>query len=276
MNHRIFAGASAAGLLLCAGVRFASATLITLSDSNSVARFKTQSQDGPVPGMNYWSIDGGNQLANQWFWYRIGETGPERSIDTLTPTAVHVGNAGFGGSNNQLSVDYAGDRFRLTLTCTLMGGSPGSGTADISEMIRIDNTSASPLAFHLFQYSDFDLNSLAAGDLVRIRGGNTAQQSKALFFAQETVATPRPSHIQAALSPAIYTLLTDGAASILNDDPGPCSGAVEYTFQWDANIAPGGTFIIATDKRIEGVPEPASLAALAIASAFCLMSRRRR
>jgi hypothetical protein len=44
--------------------------------------------------------------------------------------------------------------------------------------------------------------------------------------------------------------------------------------QWDRNIAARGTFLMSKNKRIEVVPEPATLAALGLG--FAALLRRRR
>ena len=114
---------------------FQSQGQITLSDGNSVAHLDPGSQ----AGMYYWAVLNSpdtyqNQLNKQWFWYRVGTTGPEASIDTLTlltpsqPTANHV---------TMTYLDTLG-RFNLTIDYLLTGGTPTSGTADIAENIRIN------------------------------------------------------------------------------------------------------------------------------------------
>ena len=63
----------------------ASATVVTLSDGNSSVAVSPDTQ----AGMYNWTINGVNILYQQWFWYRVGDSGPEKSIDTLgTPTTT--------------------------------------------------------------------------------------------------------------------------------------------------------------------------------------------
>ncbi len=66
-------------LMLLAGTLGVQAQIQTLTDNNSVAQINPNSQSG----MFNWSVDGQNQLNQQWFWYRIGNT-PEQSIDTIS------------------------------------------------------------------------------------------------------------------------------------------------------------------------------------------------
>ena len=53
---------------------------ITLQDGNTTV---TIDPNNPADGVNSWTVNGVNQLLQQWFWYRIGNTGPAYSIDTL-------------------------------------------------------------------------------------------------------------------------------------------------------------------------------------------------
>src|SRR5207245_4856892 len=131
---------------------------ITLTDLNSVAQIDTGSQ----AGMFRWTVDGVSQLAQQWFWYRIGSSGPEASINTISPP---VNNQ---ATPRQLSTIYTGNLFNVRVDYMLNGSLPGSGRSDMNETITINNTSATALDFHFFQYSDFDLNGTPAGDTVQL------------------------------------------------------------------------------------------------------------
>src|SRR5437762_221264 len=97
-----FQKAFSAGLIASALVFQGQAQVVTLTDNNSVAQIDTASQ----AGMFNWSVDGQNQLTQQWFWYRIGNT-PEKSIDTISaPANVPAGPNGVATTynNGQYSV----------------------------------------------------------------------------------------------------------------------------------------------------------------------------
>ena len=57
---------------------------IILQDANSQIDITPTSQ----AGMHAWIVDGTSYDAQQWFWYRIGTTGGESSIDTLGLASV--------------------------------------------------------------------------------------------------------------------------------------------------------------------------------------------
>ena len=137
----------------------ASATIQSLSDGNSTVGISVDTQSG----MYNWTVDGINILFQQWFWFRVGSSGPEHSIDALPL----LSNTTTGG--NVLNVLY-GDptTFTIEIQYSLQGGAVGSQTADIGEQITINNYGASALQMHFFQYSDFDLNQANRNDEVEI------------------------------------------------------------------------------------------------------------
>ncbi len=133
----------------------ASATPIyTLSSGNSSVSINVGSQTG----MYNWTVDGQNQLNQQWFWYRIGNSGPAASIDTISSPTASLLTAGI------LSTTYANARFSVNVLYSLVGGAPGSGASDLSEQILIHNLTGSTLSFDFFQYADFNLGGTPNND----------------------------------------------------------------------------------------------------------------
>jgi hypothetical protein len=144
------------------------ATVIAVTPAGAAVHLLTHNNstveidDASAAGMFNWTVDGVDQMSQQWFWYRIGSTGGESSIYTIdaTPTAaVALGRI--------LSLTYTADNIEIEILYTLTGGAAGSGTSDVAETISIHNTSSDVMELHFFQYSDFDLNGMA--------GGQTAQ-----------------------------------------------------------------------------------------------------
>jgi len=228
--------------------------------------------------MYNWFVDGQDVLAKQWFWYRNGG-GPEFSIDTISAPV----NSSFGV--NHLKSSYTHASFSLSVEYSLTGGSPLSGVANLNESIVVHNTTATPLTFHFFQYSDFDLGP--GGDFVQLGTNifgkyNLANQlNSASFNFSEAVSTPGANHGQVAFFPVLLTSLNDGASTTLSDVAGPIGpGDATWAFQWDVTLAPSGelgdTFLLSKLKRIELVPEPSSvLVGLMGLAAFNWIRRRR-
>jgi hypothetical protein len=252
----------------------ASAALFTLIDGNSIAQFDTATQSG-----NYnWTVDGSDVLAQQAFWYRIGNVA-EQSVHLLPIAVQGTSDSNFDGSPDTLFVRYSGGGFGIETHYTLDGGLPGSGAADLTEQISITNLLNSPMDFHFFQYADFDLSSNA--DSLRFTNANTVQQSGGTSRLTETVATPAPSHHEGAVFPFTLNRLNDGLPTTLTDTPpigtlfGP--GDVAWAYEWDVTIPANSTFQISKDKQLSAtVPEPSAAGILLGISAGLLNLREKR
>jgi hypothetical protein len=225
---------------------------VTLTDFNSTVKI-TETAD--QKGVYEWTVDGTNHANQQWFWYRIGSSGPESSIDTLNHT-------GTTATTNSATVSYAdsGGSFTLSITYSLTGGSAGSGQSLLAEEIRITNESSSALDFHFFQYSDFDVFGTNFDDTVEQLNANTVRQTDANTSLTETVGTPAPDRVEMALWASTLNSLNDGAATTLNNNLGPVGpGDATWAWQWDESIGVDGSLLISKNLRIEAVPVPAAV-----------------
>jgi len=256
----------------------AQAALYTLTDDNSTAEIDPNSSDGVWS----WTIDASDHMYQQWFWYRIGDAGPETSIDTLTLLGSLATNTDpFPGDPalDTLSlfyadgVDLASSTFTVEVSFNLDGGSTGSNLSDIAEQISITNLSDSTLDFHFFQYSDFDLNS-SPNDTVELVNANTVRQSDLDWTISETVVTPAADGFELDFFGITRGKLNDAAATTLGNafGTGPVGpGNVTWAFQWDETISAGGAFQISKDKNM--TPEPATLGLLLIGGLILLRRR---
>lgn len=225
-------------------------------------------------GMDSWTVDGTDHLHQQWFWYRVGDSGPEQSIDTLGLLGTNLVNNGLTAATLELL--YGNNDLTIGVTYSLIGGADGSGTADLGEQITINNLGSSPLDLRFFQYVDFDLCG-ASGDTATITGGNTAgQNSGPGCIVSETVVTPPPSHFETGQFNNTLTSLEDGNPTTLNGNASFGPGDATWAFQWNRTIAAGGTFIISKDKHLE-TPEPGLplLLGVGLAAAAALLRRGR-
>jgi hypothetical protein len=244
------------------------AALLSLIDDNSSADFDTA-----TPSNNYnWFVDNTDLLAQQAFWYRIGNAGPEQSVHTLPIGVQGTSDVNFDGNPDTLFVRYNGAGFRIETRYSLDGGLPGSRTSDLGEQISIINLTTSPLDFHFFQYADFDLS---AADTIIFTNPNTVDQTGGGIRLGETVVTPVPSHREAAFFPVTLNKLNDGLPTTLIDNGGAGPGDVTWAFQWDFQLSPPSTFVISKDKHISAIPEPAAASLLCIAVGLLFTGRRK-
>ncbi|MGO9138411.1 MAG: PEP-CTERM sorting domain-containing protein [Syntrophales bacterium] len=238
------------------GIPGVQATTVTLSDMNSTATISPNSQ----AGMNSWFVDGISMLYQQWFWYRIGATGGEKSIDTISAPTI------LSETTNTVSLLYSNvdKALSVQVNYSLFGGTPGSRQSDIDEQIRLRNISSSRITLHFFQYSDFDLGGYGPhgyqNDTVKIDpDGNKVDQSNPYFALAETVVTPPASRYEAGYYATTLNELNDASPTTLNDNLNAGPGDTTWAFEWDVTLAPGQTYLISKDKDIRPVPEPGTL-----------------
>ena len=262
--------ASAIGVCILSFGTVAHANIVTLSDLNSTATFDTQSSAGQFS----WLVDGVEQIATQWFWYRLGNN-PEQSVDALGQTNISVLDTNFNPGVDKLTVQYADNQLEVTLSLLLAGSSPGSGQADIAEQIAINNLSQTVQTVNFFQYVDFNLNGTPGGDTVTFTNDNDVEQTDGPVTVTETVITPAALRREANLAYNTLNALNAGVATNLSNFTGPLTGPdVTWAFQWEFVLAPGQQVLISKDKHII-VPEPtAGLLLFGLATGAVIFRRR--
>ena len=233
----------------------ANAGIFTLTDANSTATIDTTSQ----MGISGWVVDGIDHSYQQWFWYRIGATGPESSIDTLGIVLEGTSDTNFDGFHETLYTKLADANTQVEVTYILTGGVAGTGISDIAEVIEIQNTSGGAQDYSFFQYVDFDLGLNFMDDCVQVMNPNTVMQWNGSSVITESVVTPSPAHHEVDVFANTRNHLNDGSTSTLNDFGGPLGpNDVTWAFQWDFTLADGASFLISKDKNMR-IPAPGAL-----------------
>jgi hypothetical protein len=229
---------------------------VTLIDQNSTAGIDPNSQ----AGVFNWTVDGKNNLFQQWFWYRIGDdpTG-QHSIDTISAPTVTP----FLGTRG-VDIAYSNGTLGAEVNYILTGGSAGSGTSALSEVVRLTNTSSSSITLHFFQYSDFDLSGTPDGDSVALTDHKATQGGPGKLLS-ETVVTPDASRLEANIFANTLNSLNSGAPYDLNNVATAGPGDVTWAYQWDVTLSEGGTFLISKVKQLQPIPEPSTLAIAGLA-----------
>ena len=245
--------------------------IVTLNDGGSSATVNLGSSDG----MNNWSVNGQNQLNQQWFWYAIGSGAPQpiNLIGSLSYTTTGA---------NEVTATYQNAQLALTIDYVLAGGGVGSGSADITESITAVNTSGGSMDFHFYQYSDFNLLGDGSGDRVQLYGApgswNFVQQTAGASGIGEAIVAPSANHGEAAYAGATLAELNGLSPLTLNDNPAAGPGDVTWALQWDSTLANGGMFDLSKDKSlfIQVVPEPSCIALIALGLGAWGLARRRQ
>jgi hypothetical protein len=250
------------------------AQIINLNNNNSSAAINT----GSSAGMFNWSVLGQNQLQQQWFWFRVGGSGPEAPINTIN-APVNTTNNGTRG----LSTVYANSQFSVQIDYLLTGGAPGPGTniADMAETITITKApTVTSLDFHLFQYSAFNLGGLGQDTVQLFKIGSLyflSQQTNSSADLAETVNSPGANHGEVGTASGLLGELNDGLTTTLSDNGGPAGPGTEaWALEWDFTLnANNPSMIISKDKRLSIVPEPAPWMLLSVGVILFVLYRRR-
>jgi PEP-CTERM motif len=255
----------------------AEAAPVLLEDANSSLVIDTTS---PFAGAFDWRVDGLNQLKRQWFWYRIGDFGPEAAIDTLLQGPAGATDTNFDGEDDTYFVRYFGPDFSIDLRYGLTGGLPGSDSGSIATDILVTNTGAGALFFNLFAYSDFDVDGTILGDTVQFTNANAVRQKDGQTVL-EAAYTPPSAHHEGTFSGFTLASLLDGGPTTLSDlpaigDPPIGPSDLTWSLQWIRKIDPGQSMPINIGTTLS-VPEPSTLALmLGGVASFGLWRRRRR
>lgn len=259
-----------AALVCTAG---ASGAITTLSDANSVIRV----DDGSQAGLFDWTVDGVDQLYQQWFWFRTSSMGQELSVDTMPLTGFSVSDTNpFDDPGlDSLSLRYTGPEIEFTASWTLRGGTPGSAISDLSESLSIKNVSANPVTLTFFQYSDFDLGGTVPDAWVEVSGitNNTISQKDIGFFMSETIVTPSPDNWEVNFFPTTLSSLNDLAITTLNNNNGPIGpGDLTWAVSWNLTLNPGQAVTVVKDKSV--VPTPGAAVLLGFGAVAAVRRRR--
>ena len=241
------------------------ADTFTLTDNNATVRVDPDLQAGAFA----WEVDSIDMLSQDWFWFRTGDVGGERSIETISPAAVQQ------PLPNLLTIRYADDTVQADLTYILTGGSPGSGESTLAQAVRFKNVGQSPLDLHVFSFANYDVAGTPDNDSGEIFSGNwLVQTDGATSFQVERILSGFPDHHQLDLAPVLLGELNDGNPTTLNDQSGPLGGDIAAAFQFDRFLSPGHALTFSIDARV--VPEPGTVVLLLAGLGLGVRRLRRR
>ena len=223
-------------------------------------------QVAPTGTGGYYSIPGGlfswnrdfsttednpNHMAQQWFWYRIGDTGPELSLDTLTLISAqsHATNPSDVDAN-EIVLTYgspaddniaANDPIQVQVRYVLSG--PNAAHSTITETVAITNLGDESIDLHWFEFTDLDLDGARFNNTMVSASLNGITQAGPLG-SQVTVAVtdgPTPDHFQVGqfrnhrlglLTPFDY-FEVNHTTNLNDQNDFAFNGDYVHAFQWD-------------------------------------------
>lgn len=241
----------------------ANAALFTLSDKNS-----TFGGDlGSITGANSWTVDGVNQLAQQWFWVQTAVGSPQDlSTITTSPVVTTLGT-------KQLTALYNSgvSQYGVQVSYTLTGQTLGSGKSGVSESLTLMNNTAAPLTLNLFMYSDFTLRGDTTHQTVQVvpsTNGNTSVVQGMSNFPpanNDFVVIGGSSRAEVAPYPQTHNELTSAAHLVLNNNLTGGPDNPTWALEWDITLGAAGT--ATSSQQISmldtlTVPEPSTVGLL--------------
>ena len=252
----------------------------TLTDGNSSV---TLNLTGSASGMNSWTVDGQNQLGDQWFYYRPGSSGTAASMGALTLSSFSQPAPGL------LTTLYTSSQFSLQVVYSLVGGGTGSGTSALSQQIKIQNLTSAPLAFNFFQYANFQLGgpSTLNNQMAQLETGCMGLYNEASITSGNSATpgyvdiaiNPGANNGEAGLAPDSLNNITGVNGYNLNNVTDAGIGDTAFALEWTNTIAAKGTMIISEGLDISGVtnvsnvPEPSTWSLAALGLVVCIAFR---
>lgn len=176
-----------------------------------------------------------DHVYQQWWWFRIGSTGPETAFPIPAMQTYAADTA---------TLDFATASFTSQLVITVADGvAAGAGTA--VHQMTITNVSGATLDLHLFCYTDFDVlgagtdaAAFVAGDTDHLRITDTTG-AYSDFLGVDADA------YQVNAFAGLRTLLNDASPTTLANTGVPFAAA-DFTggFQWDRTVDVGASVTI--------------------------------
>jgi hypothetical protein len=249
----------------------ARASIVLTSGNSSVTMNSTE--------VGNWTVAGINQLDQEEFFYRIGNSGGQSPLSALTPVSATA----LSSTVEQLTYGSSSG-FQVVVKYSLTGGAIGSDSSDLTETVKVSNPGMSSQTFHLFDYTNFNLDDSTTGQTVTITGGNTATVAGDGWQAQ-TVVSGKPNEYEASNTAASPDLLSHisstSKAYTLKDVAAAAAGDGEWAFEWDLNVGCDSSCLISIDKDIKAtplqiVPEPVSGAIVLLGLGGLSMMRPKR
>jgi hypothetical protein len=229
-------------MFLLAGI--AAATTLSVSNGNASIAV----DPGSVFGLSSYTVDGTEQIFEEWFWFRRSGDLYEQPLNNLSLTSA-------AAAGNQIQLSFAGDNLGVRLGYQLFGGTPGSDTAGLRETVVLQNPSNTALQLAWFMEADFDLDAFGGSDVIAGGLNGILQTDGHTTLAVSSSLTP--SAFQAAPFPDLFLSLSDFSITNLDNSGipfGPGDGT--FAYQWNLSIPPNSSLTYTIDKNF--IPEPAT------------------
>jgi len=240
-------------------------------------------------GVNSWTVDTSpvNQLDSEWFYYSIngGAAQPINSLGLVPGSDTVTGG-------NVLSATYNNGSISVQIGFTLSGSGSGSGQAALTANLLTVTSTSDLTSLNVYEYANFNLlqsydngisispSYTAPPPFGTLLGYNGIQQTSGSTALSETIGSPLAEFAEAGTTTQILNDITAG---------GNLTGPVSVTATPDTDVAWGlewsyqgiaanqmETVLQNQTLSIATVPEPSSIAMIALGLGACGFLRRRQ
>jgi hypothetical protein len=245
--------------------RISGAAPLTVSNANAAITVDPES----VFGLSSYTLNGTEQIFEQWFWYRESSFPYEQPLNTLPLLSESA-------AGNQIQVSFASSTLGVDLGYQLNGGIAGSNFASLRETVALHNLTGAPLPLAWYMEADFDLGGFGGQDTINGGLGGIVQTDGTTTVSVASSLTP--GAFQVAPFPVLFLSLTDFSVTNLNDSGVPFGpGDGTFAYQWSLMIPANSSITYSIDKDF--VPEPGTgmlcLAGLSMWAAARITKARR-
>ncbi|WP_318258739.1 putative Ig domain-containing protein [Geobacter anodireducens] len=224
----------------------------TLSSKNSTVNF----EDASTYGVYGWTIDGKQIVSQLGFYCRVGTSGPEYPLisnDVDAEGMFTVARPANQADPAALALVYTAldGTYSVEVAYRLTGGATGTKRSTLKRAVTINNHRGSPLDFHFYAYSDYDLSLPFSNDNVAIVGkrafqsGFTSSSDKnGNGYSVVQSSTLPPSRYGVDMTQFIGLLANGSTPYNLDNFGGPYTNTnadVQFALQWDLAIPANGS-----------------------------------
>lgn len=213
-----------------------------------------------------------DQLYQDWWWLRVGGESRESALS---------GAGGFvqpDAATLRFSSAHAG--LTTTATWTVISGPAGQG--ELRSTLRVTNPGGAPMVVRAFHYADIDVNGTFEDDTAAMITPTLVQFADAAGATGERPYTVRYGASAGALfglgqNGSLIAGLTDnGKTTLTGSLGGYAGGSNDLAGGWQWTFTLGAHETVEVSVFVALVPSPGGAAAVAVAGAIVLASRRRR
>jgi len=258
----------------------ANATVYSLTSNNSSATLNL----GSSAGLANLTVDGVNQVNQQWYWFCVGSSGPQMDLSQITTSPFVTIN-----SASQLTALYTNSTvsYGVQVQYTLAGQAAGSGKSGLTETARVfnydSNISDPALNFNLLLYSDFTLRGPAYASDQFVQEGTSGGVSTSVQtlgnFATGTnnfTAITPANRLEAALFNQTLNELTTMNGYDLNGNTSAGPGHVTWAMEWNMAVNPSSSVNLSLLDQLVQVPEPSICSLVILGLGLTFLRRQRR